>query len=553
MIWLLCSVVLMPHAIIAGLVHSHQRNNNSDNNTELDLNINSQRSKEFSHPLPANVGCKRQAKCITMTNATCMGTRLPFSSTTLDLVPVPTTEGLIREKLHELQALKHIPKCWAVVQPFLCSIFMPKCVNDTVDLPSQEMCRMISGPCRVLFNHTIWPSFIKCEDTDMFPSLCEDDERGIKFNTTGECLLPLVPTNNSLAVFEGIEGCGYPCSDPLYTYNEKLQTQLLVLWTLVIWWFQDLVGLVTVKKIMNYAASVTSFFNSFVMISCSGRLLAFNFDLGDVNCREDVALGVSESSGESLFCRVVFVSVYYSTMAAIVWFVILTHRWYKSAQSFKKMPSSIKHYELFLPWCLPMIPTVAVMAMKETDGNYVRGICLARFNNPIVGVWFVLVPILLGIFIGGYFLRKGLTAPIYRRRNSQKFISEEAFATIQNNIRQTGLFLIISLISVIITFGCYIYDFIHSWEWKQSFEDFIMCSITSKYSSTSDCKMNFRPNIITIQLHLLGPLLPSIVMAPLLWTNSTLDQSDTQTKLSKRFSNSESERPVYLKKHQVTP
>lgn len=30
----------------------------------------------------------------------------------------------------------YIPRCWAVIQPFLCSLYMPKCENGLVDLPS---------------------------------------------------------------------------------------------------------------------------------------------------------------------------------------------------------------------------------------------------------------------------------------------------------------------------------------------------------------------------------------------------------------------------------
>lgn len=116
------------------------------------------------------------------------------------------------------------------MQPFLCSLFIPKCVNDTVDLPSREMCKVVSGPCKILFNHTIWPSFIKCEDTKLFPRSCKSEIRELKFNTSSSCLYPLVPTDNALAVFEGIEGCGTVCSDPLYKPEEEKQVHSFIFW-----------------------------------------------------------------------------------------------------------------------------------------------------------------------------------------------------------------------------------------------------------------------------------------------------------------------------------
>lgn len=123
-----------------------------------------------------------------------------------------------------------MPKCWAVVQPFLCSIFMPKCINDTVELPSQEMCKMVSGPCRMLMNHTIWPNFAKCENKKLFPRLCQNEIRELKFNISGKCLKPLVPTDNALSIFDGVEGCGTQCYDPLYTPDEHYQIHSFIIW-----------------------------------------------------------------------------------------------------------------------------------------------------------------------------------------------------------------------------------------------------------------------------------------------------------------------------------
>ena len=132
--------------------------------------------------------------------------------------------------LYQLQSLKHIPKCWAVVQPFLCSLFMPKCTDDEVDLPSQEMCKVIMGPCRLALNHTIWPKFIKCENRELFSQRCINDIREVKFNTTGKCLHPLIPTDNTLAVIDGVEGCGVPCKDPLYSHEELNQVHSIIFW-----------------------------------------------------------------------------------------------------------------------------------------------------------------------------------------------------------------------------------------------------------------------------------------------------------------------------------
>lgn len=72
-----------------------------------------------------------------------------------------------------------------------------------VYLPSLEMCRITLEPCRILYNTTFFPEFLKCNET-LFPSKCNNDVREMKFNATGNCLLPLVSTDSSTSYYKGI-------------------------------------------------------------------------------------------------------------------------------------------------------------------------------------------------------------------------------------------------------------------------------------------------------------------------------------------------------------
>lgn len=114
--------------------------------------------------------CRRKAKCEHMNSSICLGAKLPYSSTTLDLVGM--TQEQMQEKLQFWTALKHVPRCWAVIQPFLCSLYMPRCDNDTVELPSQEMCKMAQNSCKILELERGWTSPLRCDDTNRFPSKC---------------------------------------------------------------------------------------------------------------------------------------------------------------------------------------------------------------------------------------------------------------------------------------------------------------------------------------------------------------------------------------------
>ncbi|XP_058807517.1 protein smoothened-like [Phymastichus coffea] len=502
---------------------------------------------------PAN--CTRPAKCIPLENATCFGTKLPYDTTTLDLIPEYSTQTMIKERLYVLQGLKHIPKCWAVVQPFLCSLFMPKCVNGTVNLPSHEMCRVVSGPCKVIFNSTIWPKFIKCDDTKLFPHLCMNEARELKFNTTSKCLSPLVPTDNALAIFEGVEGCGTPCNDPLYTHDEQKQIQSFIAWAASICIsfnaFTVITFIIDWRSANKYPALVIFYINCCFMISCIGWLAQFTFNTKEnIVCKKDNTLRMSEPSGD-LSCVVIFILVYYSLMAAMVWFVILTYTWHMSFQALGKIQDRIDKksaYFHLLAWCLPLMLTVTIMALGEIDGNSMIGICFVGYNNHIVRAWFVLGPVLTFVLIGGYFLFRGLITLIRLKISSQEIISEKASSKIRETIVRVGLFSTFTFAAVISTFYCHLYDFEHSEEWKQSFREFILCSITSKYAEVSECKIKSRPSIAKLQLHLLTPFFTGILMSSWVWTGSTID---TWMRFLRRICNRETEEPVKLKKHKV--
>lgn len=146
--------------------------------------------------------CQRSAKCQHLNYTTCMGSKLPYHYTSLDLTDL-TSQEKVQEKLQLYQYLRYIPKCWAVIQPFLCALYMPKCNDELVNLPSKEMCRITKGPCKILYNTTVFPKFMDCDNKQIFPSQCKNDIHEVKFNTTGICMQPLVRTDQPEWFFPG--------------------------------------------------------------------------------------------------------------------------------------------------------------------------------------------------------------------------------------------------------------------------------------------------------------------------------------------------------------
>lgn len=152
-----------------------------------------------------HVYCIRRARCEILRKKTCFGSILPYNYTSLDLTDFYSQEQTW-ERLYMYQAIKHVPKCWAVIQPFLCAVLLPKCEeidgNPYVYMPSLEMCRKTQEPCTILYNTTYFPDFLKCNATS-FPSSCNNDVREMKFNSTGQCLRPMVTAESPTSYYKG--------------------------------------------------------------------------------------------------------------------------------------------------------------------------------------------------------------------------------------------------------------------------------------------------------------------------------------------------------------
>ncbi|XP_072400944.1 protein smoothened isoform X2 [Diabrotica undecimpunctata] len=401
--------------------------------------------------------CQRPAKCQTLNYTTCMGAKLPYHRTTLDLTNLKSQEK-VQEKLQLYKYLRFIPKCWAVIQPFLCSLYMPKCENDKVDLPSYEMCKITLEPCKILYNNSVFPEFLNCEDERLFPTKCKNDIHEVKFNTTGFCMDPLVKTDKQEWWYPNIEGCGLKCKDSLYTEHEHYQIHKLIAYCALLSILCNIFTITTFvidwKTANKYPALAIFYVNVCFCISYGGWLVQF---LGsetreDIICKKEGTLRKSEPSAtENLSCVVVFVMVYYFMIAGLVWFVIFGYSWHMNS----------------------------LQAL-------------------------------------------GLLLLIKVKIESREIISEHSSRKIRSNIVRMGVFTIFMIVFCVITFGYHHYLFENSKQWHESLQNYILCKLTSLSSDSTHCKQDTRPSVAMLQLQLLAVFGSGIAMGSWVWCDATL-------------------------------
>lgn len=188
----------------------------------------------------ANSTCikKQVTSCISLpSNPTCLGASLSsvsgFTHTSTVFANDSLTVDEVTEKLKLWSGLKAAPKCWEVIQPFLCSVYMPRCnsTDFTVERPSRELCLKTRTPCDIVRKISGWPFFLDCNQLDIFSANCTEnsyEKKEISFDTTSRCNSPLVKTDNVKSWYSEVEGCGVQCQNPLFTEKEHEEVHIII-------------------------------------------------------------------------------------------------------------------------------------------------------------------------------------------------------------------------------------------------------------------------------------------------------------------------------------
>ncbi|KAM7352157.1 smoothened, frizzled class receptor isoform 2-T2 [Cochliomyia hominivorax] len=460
-----------------------------------------------------HVQCVRKGNCEKLNYSTCLGAKIPYQYTSLDLT-ISHSQTDVQERLQKYMALKHVPKCWSVIQPFLCAVFTPKCEHingeDMVYLPSLEMCRITLEPCRILYNTTYFPEFLKCNETH-FPSKCNNDVREMKFNLTGQCLEPLVPAESSASYHPGVEGCGVRCKDPLYTDDEHRQIHKLIGWGATLCLLSNLFVVATFiidwENASKYPALIVFYINMCFMIACMGWLAQFTpGSREDIVCRKDGTLRHSEPT------------------AAMVWFIFLTYAWHlRAVGNVQDRIDKKGSYFHLVAWSLPLVLTITTLALSEVDGNSTVGICFVGYLNHSIRAGLLLGPLLSVILVGGYFIIRGMIMLFGLKHFANDIKSTSASNKIHLIIVRMGLCALFSLVFILVAMACHAYEFRHSLEWSESLKAFIICRIFSPFEEHIKCKIENRPSVSILQLHLLCLFGAGIVMSTWCWTPSSVE------------------------------
>jgi len=109
-------------------------------------------------------------KCDLLQCKDCFGALLPYRRTASGAFTGAITHKKdVQASLRQWSALRTVPQCWEVIQPLLCSVYLPPCKVDStsnmslVQKPSREQCDIVQTRCRIVEMYGGWPEFLKCD------------------------------------------------------------------------------------------------------------------------------------------------------------------------------------------------------------------------------------------------------------------------------------------------------------------------------------------------------------------------------------------------------
>ena len=470
-------------------------------------------------------------KCEELRQHTCFDITLPFNYTTTEIASDSKDQEEVVKNLEKWRALSFLPDCWEVLKPLLCRVYMPKCENGNVRLPCRSACMLTRTPCGIVKRfdrYGGWPDFLKCET---FP-LEDCDNLTISRNNRTICPLPLVYTEDENSWYEDVQGCGIQCENPIFTKEEhdRIRRFIGAFGTLSILCtaFTVVTFLISWKSQNKYPSIILFYMNACFCLAYFGFLVQFfGESRNNILCRNDNTMRLGEPIGaDSVSCIFTFFLVYYFSSAGVIWFVVLSYAWYICFQSLGTTRDDLSckaPYFHLMSWIPPLVLTCVVISLAQVDGNSLSGICFVGYRNKNMRIYFLLAPLAINLTISGTFLTRGLLILWKLRKSNPHLLSQRSSTRIKETIIRIGIFAFLAFIFVGTTFACHLYDYQNQKVWEQGYREYMKCVAEGKAKKVPDqCKVDDRPDLGILELHLFSLFGAGITMSAWTWTSSTL-------------------------------
>uniref|UniRef100_A0A6I8NBB5 Frizzled-3 n=1 Tax=Ornithorhynchus anatinus TaxID=9258 RepID=A0A6I8NBB5_ORNAN len=394
------------------------------------------------------------------------------------------TAALAMEPFHPVVNLE----CSRDFRPFLCALYAPVCMEyGRVSLPCRRLCQRAFGECAKLMEvfGLSWPEDMECS---RFPDCDEPYPRPADLNAAAEptaatpaavqrdygfwCPREL-KTEPALGYsFLRVRDCSPPCPN-MYFRREELAFAryfigLISIVCLSATLFTFLTFLIDVRRFRYPERPIIFYAVCYMMVSLIffvGFLLEDRVACNAARPAQYRAATVTQGSHNKA-CTLLFMVLYFFTMAGSVWWVILTITWFLAAVPKWGSEAIEKKALLFhaSAWGIPGTLTIVLLAMNKIEGDNISGVCFVGLYDVDALRYFVLAPLCLDVAVGVSLLLAGIVS-LNRVRIEIPLEKENQDKLVKFMIR-IGVFSVLYLVPLLVVIGCYFYEQAHRGVWE---------------------------------------------------------------------------------------
>ncbi|CAM4689557.1 hypothetical protein PO909_010402 [Leuciscus waleckii] len=394
------------------------------------------------------------------------------------------TAALAMEPFHPMVNLE----CSTEIRPFLCALYAPVCTEyGRVTLPCRHLCQRAKSDCYKLMDMfgVSWPDEMEC---NRFPECDESYPRAIDLlphsDGTEETPSPVqrdygfwCPRELKIEPdmgysFMGVRDCSPPCPNMYFRKDELIFARYFIgvisIVCLSATLFTFLTFLIDVGRFRYPERPIIFYAVCYMMVSLVfflGFLLEERVSCNSASPGRFRASTVTQGSHNKA-CTLLFMTLYFFTMAGSVWWVILTITWFLAAVPKWGSEAIEKKALLFhaVAWGVPGALTITLMAMNKIEGDSMSGVCFVGLYDLMALRWFLLVPLALDVVVGVVLLLAGVAA-LNRVRMEIPLEKENQDKLVKFMIR-IAVFSVLYLVPLLTVIGCYLYEQSHRSVWE---------------------------------------------------------------------------------------
>ncbi|KAK7601378.1 hypothetical protein V9T40_008819 [Parthenolecanium corni] len=458
-----------------------------------------------------------------------------------------------------ISALK--AKCSPDIQFFLCSLYFPICTELRDPLPPcKSLCQSVQNGCKdiLVAFHLKWPEELDCNKFpetqpcvhknvsvsgvgDLRPTMGLPDagtaSRDFAFTCPDQFRVPK-GYEDSLRVGQvTAKNCGLPCDDMFFSNDERRLSRMWVgTWSIICaisCLFTVLTFMLNTSRFRYPERPIIFLSVCYLVVSI---IYAIGFITGDrVACRPPFPSPQKRLQMVSTIvqgtkvapCTIMFIGLYFFTMASSLWWVILALTWFLAAGlkwSHEAIEANSQYFHL-AAWAIPAIKTISILALGKIEGDVLTGVCYIGLWDPDIARSFILAPLLVYLVFGTIFLMLGFVSLFHIRTAMKRDGSKTD--KLEKLMLRIGIFSVLYTLPAVTVIVCLIYEQMNFDHWIVSWHRRI-CHANSadlyliRCPSDDGLGLNRKPNFYVFMLKYLSSLIVGVTSCVWIASHKTL-------------------------------